>query len=88
MCKSNVAPKDIIARIRASKEIFYLSAADVIKLHEEGVCTEVLNYMLKTGIRAKEERAAIRGARNGWWNYNESFCYPTPYYYTPFMLLP
>lgn len=66
MCKNHIAENKIISRLRASNEVFYLNAAEVIKLHKQGVCTKVLNYMLKTGIRAREERAAIRGAMHRW----------------------
>lgn len=79
MCKNHIPQNEIINRLRASGEVFYLSAEGVIKLHKQGVCTKVLNYMLKTGIRAREERAAIRGARHRWWWYNQQWYFGPPF---------
>ena len=79
MCKNHVPQKEIIDRLRASGEVFYLNAGEIIKLHKEGVCPKVLNYMLKTGIRAREERAAIRDARRRWWWYNRQWYFGPPF---------
>ena len=54
-------------------------SGEVIKLHKQGVCPKVLNYMLKTGIRAKEERAAISGASRRWWWYNRQWYFGPPF---------
>ncbi len=79
MCKNHIPPNKIINRLRASGEVFYLNASEVIKLHKQGVCPKVLNYMLKTGIRAREERAAIRGARRRWWWYGQQWYFGPPF---------
>ena len=79
MCKNHVPQKEIIDRLRASGEIFYLNAGEIIKLHKQWVCPNVLNYMLKTGIRAREERAAIRGARRRWLWYNRQWYFGPPF---------
>ena len=79
MCKNHVPQKEIIDRLRASGEVFYLNAGEIIKLHKQGVCPNVLNYMLKTGIRAREERAAIRGARRRWLWYNRQWYFGPPF---------
>ena len=85
MCKNHVPQKEIINRLRASGEVFYLNAGEIIKLHKQGVCPKVLNYMLKTGIRAKEEQAAIRGARRRWLWYNRQWYFGPPFVFGPWI---
>ncbi len=55
--KENVAPDEIIQRIRDSRTVYLMDAEDVIKLNEQGVDRKVINYMLETQKRDLERRA-------------------------------
>lgn len=43
--KAGVAPSVIIQRMRESYAVYPLSAAEFVRLHNQGVSDEVLNYM-------------------------------------------
>ena len=85
LCKRHVSNLAIINRLRASHEIFYLTARQIIKLHKEGITSEVLNYMLRTGIRKKQIRAFKRGEHTQpcwvWQNWQWTPFAPYPYFY-------
>lgn len=50
LSKGNTPPKDIIARMQASQAVYEISASDFVRLGQEGVSSEVLNYMQATQI--------------------------------------
>ncbi len=87
LSKEHVLDIAIIKRLRASHEVFYFTARQVIKLHNDGISSGVLNYMLRTGIRKKQRRALRRGQRLQpywvWqnWNWNWAPYAPYPYFY-------
>ena len=87
LCKEHVPNITIIKRLRASHEVFYLTARQVIKLHKDGITSGVLNYMLRTGIRKKQRKALRRGELNQpcwvWqnWNWQWAPFAPYPYFY-------
>ena len=85
LCKRHVPKLTIIKRLRASHEIFYLTARQIIKLHKEGITSGVLNYMLRTGIRNKQHRAFKRGRHMQpcwvWQNWQWTPFAPYPYFY-------
>ncbi|RZD18153.1 MAG: hypothetical protein EVG15_07420 [Candidatus Acididesulfobacter diazotrophicus] len=86
LCKERVPNETIIKKIRASHEVFYLTAREIIKLHRDGITAIVLDYMLKTGIRKKQHRALQRGYQLRphywmWYNWQWAPYAPYPYFY-------
>jgi hypothetical protein len=87
LCKERVPNIKIIKKLRASHEVFYLTAGEIIKLHKDGITTGVLEYMLKTGIRKKQHRALQRGYQLRphywmWQNWQWAPFAPYPYFYS------
>ncbi len=86
LCKERVLNRTIIKKLRASHEVFYLTAREIIKLHKDGISTEVLEYMLRTGIRKKQHQALQRGYQLGphywmWQDWQWAPFAPYPYFY-------
>jgi hypothetical protein len=60
MSKAGVPAEIMIQRMRESGAVYRLSAADLVRLHEEGVPDDVLNYMQQTyldAVRREQELA-------------------------------
>jgi hypothetical protein len=69
MSKEGVPPEEIIQKMRESRTIYVgMDAADVVKLHENGVDDKVINYMLETE-KWDRERRAYYNARYYWGPY-------------------
>ena len=58
MSKEGMPPEKVIERIRDSRTIYIMDTADVLRLHELGVPTEIIDYMLNTRIKALERQAS------------------------------
>jgi len=58
LSKQGMAPKDIIAKIRQSGSSYALSTAQIIELHEQGVSTEVLDYIQSAREQKMRDRMA------------------------------
>ena len=60
MSKENVPAEIIVNKMRDSKAVYRLNAAQLAQLHDQGVADPVLNYMQETylsAIRREQERA-------------------------------
>lgn len=58
MSKEGVPPEQINQKIRESRTIYIgMDAANVVKLHENGVDDKVINFMLETEKWDRERRA-------------------------------
>jgi hypothetical protein len=55
MAKQGETPDAIIARMRASKTSYVLSASDIVRLKEAGLPLAVLDYMQQTQIEAAKD---------------------------------
>ena len=76
MSKEGVPPEQIIQKIRDSRTIYVgMGAADVVKLHENGVDDKVIDYMLETE-KWDRERRAYYSAHHYW----APVYYPYPYW--------
>lgn len=63
MSKEGLPPEQIIQKIRESRTIYIgMGAADVVKLHENGVDDKVINFMMETEKWDRERRAYYRSA--------------------------
>ena len=58
LSRENVAPEAIIAKLKDSKTTFRLKADEILQLKEQGVDSQVLDYMLLAYI--EEERRTTR----------------------------
>jgi len=52
MSKSGSSPDRIIEAMKASRAHYNLSASDIVRLHEAGLPTPVLDYMQQTQLQA------------------------------------
>jgi hypothetical protein len=57
LSQEGAAPQDIIAKIRQTGSSYALSAAQLIELHDQGVSTQVLDYI--QSAREQELRASL-----------------------------
>ena len=57
LSKDGVPADQIIAKIMDSHTAYVMDAKDVIQLHEAGVDEKVINFMMETERRAREEQA-------------------------------
>jgi len=48
LAKAGINQDLVISQIQTSRTVFYLSAADIIDLHDSGVTDKVINYMVST----------------------------------------
>ena len=58
LSKNGVAAKDIIAKIKQTGSSYALSAAQLIELHDQGVRTEVLDYIQSAREQDLRDRMA------------------------------
>lgn len=58
MSREGTAAKDIIARIKQTGSSYALSASQVIELHNQGVATEVLDYIQSAREQELRDRVA------------------------------
>lgn len=83
MVKSAQSADAIIQKLKDSRTVYQLSAAELVSLHEQGVPNAVLDYMQGTylnAVRAEESRRAFfyRPPSPFWYGR-----YYNPYYYDP-----
>jgi len=60
MAKTGMSSEVIIQKLIDSETVYQLSAGDVVKLHNEGVPTPVLDYMQHTYVEAVRREEAQR----------------------------
>lgn len=51
MSKAGASPDHIITRMRETRASYDLSASDMVRLHEQGMPSAVLDYMQKTQLQ-------------------------------------
>jgi hypothetical protein len=78
MSKAGTPPEEIIKRLEDSYAVYRLSAADVVKLHEQGVSDKVLDYMHEEELREIRRDEAFRAYHYYGW----------PYYWGPYNAWP
>lgn len=72
LSQAQVSPYDIIARMRGSGTVYRLNAAQLAKLHEQGVSDQVINYMQRTYLEAVRREQRLEDWSywtdvDGWW---------------------
>lgn len=67
MSQRKIADDIIIERIRASGAVYRLSAAELVKLHDQGVSDAVLNAMQNTQLEEVRGYAGRTGVFGGVW---------------------
>lgn len=68
MSKAGVSTSEILAEMRSSRTVYPLKASQLVRLHEQGVPDEVIDYMQSTYI------ASVRRQQN-----MEDWQYWTPF---------
>lgn len=71
MSKAGESADTIIQKLKDSRTVYQISAAEVVRLHEQGVPDAVLDYMQATYVDAVREEEARRAF----------FYRPPPYYW-------
>ena len=68
MSKENVPAETIVNKMRDSRGVYRLNAAQLAKLHDQGVADLVLNYMQETYLNAvrREQDLADWSTREMW----------------------
>ncbi len=68
MSKENVPTEIIVNKMRDSKTVYRLNAAQLAQLHDQGVADPVLNYMQETYLNAvrREQDLADWSTREMW----------------------
>jgi hypothetical protein len=68
MSKENVPAETIVKKMRDSRAVYRLNAAQLAKLHDEGVADLVLNHMQETYLNAvrREQDLADWSTREMW----------------------
>ena len=68
MSKENVAAETIVNKMRDSRAVYRLNAAQLAQLHDQGVADLVLNYMQETYLNAvrREQDLADWSTREMW----------------------
>ncbi len=70
MSRAGKADPEIIQEIKTRRTYYRLSAKDVIHLHENGVSTPVIDYMLETYLEAVKAEASSYYHGYYWYPYN------------------
>jgi hypothetical protein len=52
MSKENVPPETVVHKMRESRTVYRLNAAQLAQLHDQGVQDQVINYMQQTYLDA------------------------------------
>ncbi|MCS7337080.1 MAG: glycine zipper domain-containing protein [Verrucomicrobiae bacterium] len=63
MAQAGVSDDVIISQIRATGSTYRLSAADIIELHNAGVSSRVIDYMINTGTQRPRSETSERETR-------------------------
>jgi len=71
MSKQKVPPAQIIKRMEDSRAVYRLSGSQLVKLHEQGVSDEVIDYMYQSQLDAMRME------------YDPYFYGMPPYFYRP-----
>jgi hypothetical protein len=68
MSKENIPAETIVNKMRDSRAVYRLNAAQLAKLHDQGVADLVLNYMQETYLNAvrREQDLADWSTREMW----------------------
>jgi hypothetical protein len=68
MSKENVPVETVVNKMRESKTVYRLNAAQLAQLHDQGVADPVLNYMQETYLNAvrREQDLADWSTREMW----------------------
>ena len=67
LAKSGKASKDIIEELKRTDTVIPLSATEIVRLHEAGVPTEVLDYLQR--VQIDEIRWRDRWSQMYWYGY-------------------
>ncbi len=78
LARAGKTDQEIIQEIKTRRTYYRLSAQDIIHLHESGVSTPVIDYMLDTYLQAVKDEASYRASLYYWYPY-----YGHWYYYPP-----
>jgi hypothetical protein len=78
LSKAGEPPAALIRRLQESRSVLLLSGSDIVRLHQDGVPQEVLDYLQRVQIDAIRRRDAFDRAFA--WPYTSSFHCPWPAY--------
>ncbi len=80
MTKAGVTPQQIIDQIRASETVYKMPASELIKLKEQGVSDDVINYMQQTYLESVRDEHPPHYYYNYPPYYGYGYGYGWPYY--------
>jgi len=78
MSKAGKTDPEIIQEIKTRRTFYRLSAGDIIHLHESGVSTPVIDYMMETNREAIREEANSYYRNYYWQPYYNRWYYCPP----------
>jgi len=86
LSKAKVSSDAIIGHIDATHSRFKLSSDDIVRLKNEGVADDVIEYMIETDMTPERYRRDYSYSPYDYWeHYFNSYYYPIyDYYYNPF----
>lgn len=67
MSQAGIPAEEIILKMQESGTVYRLSASELVRLHEQGVPDEVLDYMQETYLESVRENQRLEDMRL--WNY-------------------
>lgn len=82
MVRAHVPTEEIIAKMRASRTVYRLKAAQLAHLKKEGIPNRIINYMQRTYLRAVQRYQAAADWRNwtrgpdGYWYGGDPYGWP------------
>jgi hypothetical protein len=75
MSKAGTPPDEIIRKMQVAHAVYPLSAAELAKLHDQGVNDNVINYMQQTYLEQMRRETYYR-YYDPWWPYWGYYPYP------------
>ena len=89
MSQAGVPADEIILKMRESGTVYRLDASQLVRLHEQGVSDEVLNYMQETYLESVRENQRLQDMRlwsygdDGYWYGGVPFGWPSYWIIVP-----
>ena len=86
MIATGVSPDTILQKMRDSGTVYRLSAAELARLHDDGVADEIINYMQDTYLNAVRQNQALADQRywflesDGYWYGGWPYGWPEPWW--------
>ncbi|HSS46619.1 MAG TPA: hypothetical protein VLL03_04290 [Burkholderiales bacterium] len=78
MSRDGMPAETIVKQLRDSREVYRLSASQLVKLHDQGVADEVIDYMYMQATYIQAERGEEIQYQSQFCGYG-LYCRPFPY---------